>query len=166
MASLTHLAGRFAGSLSTRPPNDTDIGWAELQLLPGERLLWHRLPVADQRHSIAVAREVKRLLGAEATRPVLAAALLHDVGKLASGYGTMRRVWATVAAGIVGRDRLSRGSGRLALYLRHDEAGADFLAEGDSDPLTIAWTAEHHQPPSTWTLDLRVASALKAADDD
>ena len=41
----------------------------------------------DRRHSVQVAREAKRRLGPAATPPVLAAALLHDVGKIDAALG-------------------------------------------------------------------------------
>ena len=54
---------------------------------------------ADRRHAAGVARRVEVALGDEATRPVLAAALLHDVGKTESGLGTYGRVIATISGG-------------------------------------------------------------------
>jgi hypothetical protein len=95
---------------------------------------------------------------------VLAAALLHDVGKVSSGLGTFGRVAATVA-GLV-RPRARDGDGRVARYLRHDELGAAMLAAVSSDPLTVAWAREHHLPPQRWSLEAPVAQVLNAADDD
>lgn len=166
IAHAWHLARRFGGSLSTRPPAPADEAWARAQLVPGELLVWGRLSVADRRHAIGVARDVVRRLGPEATRPVLAAALLHDAGKLASGLGTFGRVGATLWAGAVGRDRAARGDGRVARYLRHDALGAAALEAAGSDPLTVAWAREHHRPATEWTVPPAVGAALKAADDD
>ena len=166
LAHARHLAGRFFGSLSTRPPAPGDETWARAHLLPGEDAIWVRLSNPDRRHAVGVARDVTDRLGADATRPVVAAALLHDSGKLDSGYGTFARVGATVWAGLVGRSRLAAGEGRLARYLRHDAIGADALEAAGSDPLTVAWTREHHLTPSSWTVARHLADALKAADDD
>jgi putative nucleotidyltransferase with HDIG domain len=141
-------------------------------LVPGEQELWNRLSGADRRHAAAVARQVERALGHEATRPVLAAALLHDVGKIASGLGTYGRVVATLSAAVAGRGaargwRESRGfTRRVGLYLLHAELGAEMLELAGSDPLTVAWAREHHQEPETWSLDPVVAAVLKAADGD
>lgn len=121
---------------------------------------------------MAVARRVERELGNEATRPVLAAALLHDVGKIESGLRTYGRVIATLSAKVAGRDmahtwRKQRGfARRVGLYLDHDRIGGDLLELAGSDPLTVAWTREHHRPPETWTVPRPLADALKAADDD
>jgi hypothetical protein len=35
-----------------------------------------------------------------------------------------------------------------------------------SDPLTEAWTREHHRPADKWSIDPEIGAALKAADDD
>lgn len=167
-----HLVRRFAGSLWPGGPGAAGERWACSHLLDGERSLWVRLPGPDRRHALGVARRVGEHLGVAATRPVLAAALLHDVGKLDARLGTWGRVVATMAAKVAGRDAAvlwSSGAGftrRVGLYLRHDELGADLLAMAGSDPLTVAWAREHHLPPERWSLDPTVAAALKVADDD
>jgi hypothetical protein len=170
--SLGHLAGRFFGSLDPRPVPAIDNAWALECLVPGERDLWERMPRADRRHSIGVARAVLELLGADATGPVVAAALLHDVGKIQSGLGTYGRVIATVAGAVGGRDTARswqnrRGfTRRVGLYLRHDTLGAELLAIAGSDPLTVAWASEHHRDRADWTVAGPIADALKAADND
>jgi hypothetical protein len=156
---VRHLARRFVGSLRPGGPSPADEAWARSHLLPGEVVLWSQLSDPDRRHAAGVARDVVDRLGADATRPVVAAALLHDSGKVVSGLGTFARVGAT----LVGR---ARARGRMADYLRHPEHGARLLREAGSDPLTVTWAAEHHLPPAQWTLDHRLADALKAADDD
>lgn len=166
MTYLVHLVSRFFGSLWPGGPAPDDEAWATAALVPGEVALWRRMPGFDRRHAVGVARRTAAELGAAATRPVLAAALLHDVGKVSSGLGPIRRALATVLSWAVGRDRLARGDGRFARYLRHDAIGADLLTAAASDPLTITWAREHHLPPDHWTLPLPIATALKAADDD
>jgi hypothetical protein len=158
-----HLAKRFAGSLRPGGPSPADDVWARSLLTEREGAVWDRQSPADRRHAVGVARATAASLGPDATRPVMAAALLHDAGKVHSGLGTFGRVGATLAGIFVGRSRIG---GRAGTYLRHDALGADLLAAAHSDPLTIAWAREHHLAPERWTLDRRVASALKAADDD
>ncbi|MGH9135895.1 MAG: hypothetical protein ACRD0G_02475 [Acidimicrobiales bacterium] len=160
---LGHLVRRFFGSLRPGGPLPADEAWARAQLVPGEVELWSRLSGADRRHAVGVAHDVERRLGGAATRPVLAAALLHDVGKLDSGYGTFARVAVTVWAAVAGRQRLW---GRAARYVAHPQIGAAWLEAAGSDALTVAWTREHHLPPGRWTVPADVAHALKAADDD
>jgi hypothetical protein len=115
----------------------------------------------DRRHAVAVARRV-----AARDHASVPAALLHDVGKVASRLGPIRRAGVTVVAMATGRDRAARGQGRMARYLRHDALGAELLRRAGSDGLTVAWAREHHLPPDRWTVPAAVGAALKAADDD
>jgi hypothetical protein len=167
-----HLVRRFFGSLRPTGPSPTDEAWALDRLTPGEAGLWRRMSSPDRRHAVAVAHRVEAALGPAATTPALAAALLHDVGKIESGLGPFRRVAATVA-GMVGghaaaeRWRTRQGAvGRVGRYLCHDEIGAELLVATGSDALTVAWAREHHLPAERWTVDAEVGAALKAADDD
>ncbi|HLI01983.1 MAG TPA: HD domain-containing protein [Acidimicrobiales bacterium] len=183
--SMTHLAGRFFGALRPGGPPPGDEAWAQAWLEPGERGLWIRMSGPDRRHAVGVAREARALVDAgdqgPAPREVVAAALLHDVGKIESGLGTWSRAAVTLVAMGVGRERVARwgradptsvrswlGRWRLAagLYVTHDRIGSQLLDLAGSDPLTVAWAKEHHRPRDTWTVSLPFADALKAADGD
>jgi hypothetical protein len=174
VARATHLVKRFFGSLVPRGPRAADAEWAEAQMLPGEVELWRRMRRADRRHAVGVARRVEASLGEDASRPVLAAALLHDVGKLDADLGVYGRVVATVSGAVVHHDdetirdwTRTRGfTRRVGLYLQHPRLGGDMLALADSDPLTVAWTREHHLPEEEWTVPADIARVLKDADDD
>jgi hypothetical protein len=168
-----HLVRRFFGSLWPGGPPMRDDAWATDHLLPGEVALWRRMSGPDRRHAVGVGRRAAVCLGPAATRPVMAAALLHDVGKVDSGLGTVSRAVVTLAAKPSGghavgeRWRQRPGLvGRAGRYLCHDAIGARMLAAAGSDGLTVTWAREHHLPPSRWTLPEDVATALKAADDD
>lgn len=167
-----HLARRFFGSLRPGGPRPAEDEWARAQLLPREVALWRRMSNPDRRHAAAVGRDVERSLGHEATRPVLAAALLHDVGKIESGLRTYGRVIATLCGMIVGREQAkvwtrSRGfTRRVGLYLLHPDLGGDLLGMAGSHPLTETWTREHHKPADQWTISPELARVLKDCDDD
>jgi len=170
--TAVHLVKRFFGSVVPVGPSKKSEVWAAQVLLPEQRKLWFRMSRVDRRHAVGVARRVERALGHEATAPVLAAALLHDVGKLDSGLGTYGRVIATVAGAVGGRDMATQWTNaggftrRVGLYLRHAELGRDMLAMAGSDPLTSTWAREHHLPEDQWTLPPAIARVLKDADDD
>ena len=172
MRHLLHLVRRFFGSLWPGGPAATDEAWAKGELLPGEVELWRRMSGADRRHAVGVARRTSDELGPAANRPVLAAALLHDVGKVDARYGPWRRAIATVLGEVAGHRRAERwryGRGplrRVGRYLCHDEIGADLLCDAGSDTLTVRWAREHHLPSSRWTVPQPVGAALKLADDD
>ena len=177
--SWRHLAERFFSALSPAGPPATDEAWALGWLLEGEQALWRRMSGPDRRHAVEVARATLRLLRVDQpSRDVVAAALLHDVGKVESGFGTFSRVGVTLVAIAVGRRRLigwaeaaperSRASlrRRAGLYLSHDRLGATLLESAGSEVLTVNWTREHHMSPARWTVDGRVGAALKEADGD
>jgi hypothetical protein len=185
--SITHLAGRFFGALSPAGPPADDELWVRGQLVPGEQELWARMSGPDRRHAVGVARDSITLIDegghGEAPRPVVAAALLHDVGKVESRLGTWARAGVTVVAMVAGRERVASWadrpmtSGRKHLrvrdlpgaagrYVTHDRIGSDLLEQAGSDPLTVAWAGEHHRPESTWTVPRQYADALKEADGD
>ena len=104
---------------------------------------------------------------------MLAAALLHDVGKTVSGPRHLRpgdrhalgRAWAAATRPRRGA-RPGASPATSGLYLRHPELGADQLALAGSDPLTVAWAREHHLPAERWTVPADLGEILKTADDD
>ncbi len=171
MSRPGHLARRFVGSLAPGDVAAGDREWVESQLTEREAELWRSMSRADRRHSVAVARRVAESLGADATRPVVAAALLHDVGKVASGLGTYGRVIATLSTGVAGREMAqawteTRGfTRRVGLYARHEELGAEMLELAESDPLTVALVRELSWPAEERTVPAPLVDALRAADD-
>ena len=136
---------------------------------------------ADRRHAVGVARRTVGELAAPGRfelgasgRDVVAAALLHDVGKIEAGLGTWARAGVTFAAMATGRDQLVSWSGaadaqsadpapvpggrlaqRIGLYLRHDRVGAELLSEAGSDPSRSPGPASTTARPNggAWTPD-------------
>jgi hypothetical protein len=122
-----HLAARFFGSLSSRPPEPAEDAWAESQLLAGEVELWKQMTNQDRRHSAKVARRFVEARP-EANRAEIAGALLHDVGKIECGLGT----WGRVVASIVGGR-----TERFRLYHDHEQIGARLAEAAGSEPATV-----------------------------
>ena len=145
MSSVAHLAKRFVGSLSRRPPAPVDDTWAKGWMTPWEIALWRRMPSPDRRHAIMVARRFASFRP-DATADEMAGALLHDVGKLESGLGTVGRVLATVVGP---RTR------RFRTYHDHEAIGARWLREQGSTAATVQLV--QRQGPA--------ADALHRADD-
>ena len=172
MSGPAHLVKRFFGSLVPLDAPRADREWIADNLIEGEQEIWRSMSRADRRHAAGVARRVERALGHEASRPVLAAALLHDCGKTVAGLGTYGRVIATLSVKVAGAEqavawRETRGfTRRVGLYVLHPELGADLLGMAGSAPITAAWAAEHHLPPEQWTVPFAIGQALKEADDD
>jgi 3',5'-cyclic AMP phosphodiesterase CpdA len=175
--SFGHLAGRFAGSLWPGGPDVAGESWARRWLTPREQEIWARMSGPDRRHAVAVAHRAAAALGnadgAGVSRAAIVAALLHDSGKVESGFGTFARVAATLVAMGYDRERVASWAEnenglrkRFGQYVSHDQIGARILGEAGSDPLVVAWAGEHHLPPDRWTVDSAVGRILKDADDD
>ncbi|MDQ3176448.1 MAG: HDIG domain-containing protein [Actinomycetota bacterium] len=131
LRNASHLARRFFGSLSRRPPDAGDQAWVDEHLDAAQLALWARLGGADQRHSILVARRFVAIRPG-ATTPEIAGALLHDIGKLESSLGVAGRIVATVVG--------PRGR-RLRTYHDHEEVGAAMLRDAGSDEVTVELVA-------------------------
>ncbi|MGA2211084.1 MAG: HDIG domain-containing metalloprotein [Acidimicrobiales bacterium] len=188
--SMWHLGLRFLGALAPVGPREASQQWALAHLLPAEQQLFMSMSGADRRHAVGVARKALRLADAQhldvggpagaSSQTFVAAALLHDVGKIEAKLGTFGRVWATLAALGLGRDRvvawdrpaesaggaLARQGARMARYLQHDRIGAELLESAGSDQLTITWARDHHLPEQRWRVDRRLGECLKLADGD
>jgi len=135
------------------------------------------MPNHDRRHSVAVARRVEASLRGTPEAGDdrwLAAALLHDVGKLDAGLGVVARVGATLAGAAAGHDAADAWSGgrgltrRVGLYLRHPELGETRIRLVGGRDEAARWAGAHHRPDPVAASGLppMVADALAAADDD
>ena len=143
---VRHLVARFFEMGRPVESIDDDDRYAAERLAPAELELWRRMDARDRRHSVAVTR---RFLVAcpDATRAETAAALLHDVGKVATDLGRFGRAIATVAP-------LTR---TMIIYRDHERLGGRMLAELGADRRTIELV--------DGTCDDEIARALRGADD-
>jgi hypothetical protein len=124
---IWHLAARFFTSLSPKPPSAETEAWVAERLLPGEQALWDQMSNQDRRHSALVGQRFAAM-DPQATRELVAGALLHDVGKIECGLGTFSRVAATLIG--------PRGE-RFTAYHEHEEIGARMAAEAGSAAATV-----------------------------
>ena len=182
--SVPHLAIRFFGSLVPVGPKAESERWARAELSEEELRLFGRMSAADRRHAIGVARRAialaaeRRLGGGSLPEGFTAAALLHDVGKIESRLGSFSRVYATLAAIVLGRRRVVAWyepeggptprsfAARTSAYVQHDRIGAALLEQAGSSRLVSAWAGDHHLPEERWSVDREVGRLLKLADGD
>lgn len=124
--------------------------WQEIEgvLTPAEVALFRRYTPADQRHAYRVLR-VLRAAGQDHP-DLLAAALLHDVGKTRYRPRAWERVLGTVAERLFpGRiERWGAGEPRgwrrpFVIRAQHAAWGAEMAAAAGSSPLTVTLIRRH-----------------------
>jgi putative nucleotidyltransferase with HDIG domain len=166
MSRAGHLTQRFFGSLRVRRLDAGDLAFVQLHLTDAEMSVWETLGPHDRVESVAVARRTAQALGRDVDSRWLAAALLHDVGKVDARLGTFGRVGATTIAGLMSHGRARRMSNRIGRYINHDEVGAERLKAAGARPETVAWAAAHHRPDryATSGIPPEICAALAAAD--
>ncbi len=169
-----HLVRRFFGSLNCRDLGHVQNAWVENVLSTVEYELWLSQSSTDRYHTFFAARRVElelandTTLADDDTRWVIAAALLHDIGKLDSNLGTLGRVAATLVGLVMPATALGnwcqkRGlRKRISSYLNHAEIGAELLQNAQSDGRVVTWVRQHHQPHGD--TPLKIAQLLKRAD--
>ena len=183
--TVRYRVGQFLRALTTRVPDD-EVAQAMRVLTPEAQELFRRQAIQDQRHALAVYRT---LYQAGHTDPaLLAAALLHDVGKAAAQLPAWQRAIIVLldrfAPRLLARlsqgepqDRalslpkdhtLSRlGSWRYAfvVHARHPEAGARWAQEAGCSPLTVALIRRHQDRLTSCEIEEdQLLAALQAAD--
>jgi hypothetical protein len=142
---LLYRAQQFFTALTARV-SEADLAEADTILPPGARALFRRMPRDGQAHALRVLHELKR---AGETQPaLLAAALLHDVGKSAARVTPLTRSIFVMLERLA-PDRLARLSARgwrqpLVAQRDHPHVGAEWARQAGCDALTVALIA-HHQ---------------------
>lgn len=141
-----HLLRRAVGAISNAVPDEHGSATASAVLGDGEFALWNTMPGRDRRHSLEVLERFDALVPG-APRAARAAALLHDVGKTASGLGWWGRVIATVVG--------ARGD-VFTRYHRHEQIGAEMLeAVSEETTIRLILSTDPSDP---------IAAALRRAD--
>lgn len=168
---ISYRARQFVRAL-TAPFGAGNLAEAQRILSPAQWELFLRMPPADRRHAL----EVYRTLKAEAPRSMdlQVAALLHDVGKAAAPPPLWARVAAVLMEQVVPRtlEQLSQGESEdwrqyFKIYCRHAEIGADWAAQANCTPRTVALIRRHHEPLSSPTdEEERLLALLQRADDN
>jgi putative nucleotidyltransferase with HDIG domain len=139
-------------------------------LSPTAEQLFRAMPRYDQQHALRVCCALKKM--GHAQPDLLAAALLHDVGKTVHPSGGLR-LWHRVAAVLMrafwpgqlerfGRDQ--PGSWRWPFYVaqHHAALGAELARQAGCSPGTVELIRRHEDPPDP-SSDPSLA-ALQAAD--
>ncbi len=163
---------QLAQELRSRPLSRDQ--WAAIGdiLTPEEQALFRRFRPGDQHHSWRVFHLLRSAGHQE--RPLLAAALLHDIGKTRVPLSLADRV-LIVLSGRLGPSRLARwGQGTPAGWRRpfavkqqHPLWGAAMAVAAGSDPETVSLIRRHQSPvtPEEHTVEATRLRLLQWADD-
>jgi len=150
-----------------------------IQILTPEAQALFRYQVAqDQRHALAVYHALRQ--AGHRNPQLLAAALLHDVGKAAARLPAWQRAVIVLLERFAPRllARLGRGGRRggvlslskgwrrpFAVHARHPEVGAQWAQEAGCSPLTVALIRRHQDRLTSYqTEEDQLLAALQAAD--
>ena len=149
MVKTAHYrVGQFVQALTARVP-EQEAEQAIRILTPEAQALFRRQAVQDQRHALAVYRT---LCQAGRTNPqLLAAALLHDVGKAAARLPAWQRAIIVLLERFAPRLLARLGQGELpqgwrrpyVVHIQHPETGARWAQEAGCSPLTVALIRRH-----------------------
>lgn len=141
--------------------------WREIDtvLTPDEGALFRQFSAADRQHSYRVMQTLRRA-GCEQPE-LLAAALLHDVGK--TRYRP--RLWERIVGAVVETVcpqcvwRWGRGPARgwkrpFVIRRQHADWGAELAQKAGSSPRTVAFI-RHHQDKQPAALDSQMQEQLR-----
>jgi hypothetical protein len=140
---------------------------AARSLTPEAQALFAQQAPQDQRHALAVYETLRR--EGHNHQDLLAAALLHDVGKAAARLPAWQRGLLVLAErfvpGVLDHAIRGRNGNALAHYARHAEIGARWAEEAGCSPLTVVLILRHEDQLETCqTEEDRLLFTLQAAD--
>jgi hypothetical protein len=141
-------------------------------LTPPQAELFRQMPRCDQRHGLDVFRALRGKQHHD--HDLLAAALLHDVGKSEGQLRLWHRVLIVLIRALRPRllDRLASDEPRswrypFFVHQHHPERGAELAQAAGCSPITVELIRRHQQPPASKPLKTRrdeLLAALQEAD--
>jgi putative nucleotidyltransferase with HDIG domain len=171
---ISYRFWQFWQALWARPISEE--AWQEITelLTEAEQRLFLRLPVSARQHSYRV---MKTLQAAGHERPeLLAAALLHDVGKARYPVAFWDRPLVVLGPRLLPRQTVRWAAGQpkgwsrpFVVKAHHSEWGAVMAAAAGSNDMTVQLIRRHHETLDSNLLEKseesRLVSLLQWADD-
>lgn len=165
---------QFFGALTARTDEQTEQTLTSV-LTPAQQRLFRRMPTSDQRHSLNVCRTLRQAGHTECTpegKALLAAALLHDVGKAQGRIWLWQRVvivllerWAPRVLDWLSSGKPQRWRQGFVVHRQHPEVSAQWAEQTGCSPLTVTLIRGHQEPlGETLTDENRLLAALQRAD--
>jgi putative nucleotidyltransferase with HDIG domain len=150
--NLSYRTAQFVRNLGAKTKLQ-DLARAWPFLTDSQRILFLRLPAADQLHSLKVLDLLVE--SGETDSDLLAAALLHDVGKTRYSLGLWERVFVVLAhvlapawAASAADEQRSGFRRALAIGKCHAEWGADMIRDTGASLRLVDLIRRHQDPPA------------------
>lgn len=141
---------QFWAALHERP-DPAGLDEARRLLSPELLALFLQMQPGEQAHSLKIFQQLKNQ--GESSPDLLAAALLHDVGKIRYPLRLWERVWVVLAQAWLPRLAAEWGQGQptglrraLAAAVQHPAWGAELVAAAGGAPLLVELIRRHQQP--------------------
>ena len=171
MARAFYRVGQGLRALFTHL-SPVDDAPAERLLSPALYALYRRMRRSERQHSLRVLRDLRAV--GHSDPDLLAAALLHDVGKSRAPFGVPAKTLVVLVRAVAPQAYRRWGSGPacgwrrpFAVSVQHPAWGAEMVAAAGGSPRTVELIARHQDtldaPPQTEMDHLLLA--LQAVDD-
>ena len=167
---MRYRVHQFFRAITARVKQE-DVEAALSDLPPGAQALFLAQSRQDQRHALAVVGTLKD--AGYHNSDLLAAALLHDIGKAAVALPAWQRAIIVLLDHASSRmlSALSQGEAKglrrpFVIHARHSECGAVRAEEAGCSPITVALIRRHHEtaPNATGTGQDELLKVLQSAD--
>lgn len=170
---IAYRISQFWSGMRSSPPTQDELQPARSVLTEQQMALFLKLSPFEQRHGLRVQHA---LIDQGETHPdLMAAALLHDIGKIRHPLHLWDRVTIVLARELAPKKVNAWGFGEpkgwrraFVIYNKHPKWGAELVSQVGASPLLLTLIQKHEEIESMEGLNLqeiRLVKLLRQADD-